>query len=206
MLRSEKSVVGSAGFEPATSAMSRRRHDQLDHEPGYGWFVEFVFKISHIRRDNLPGRNCLSLVLTPPSLPKDSVIPLTFTFLAKTQRSDTSLSLRMTRRSSRRKVRGIANNTNVVPYPHPPTPPSSSYAHSVVPLHCLPPALPLLKSFFFLLSIPPLPTNTTAILNNSNGNSSNQRQDRISGSGSREKPWGEPGAWKTGTLRTDPVS
>ena len=25
--------MGSAGFEPATSAMSRRRHNQLDHEP-----------------------------------------------------------------------------------------------------------------------------------------------------------------------------
>ena len=28
-----KNPMGSAGFEPATSAMSRRRHNQLDHEP-----------------------------------------------------------------------------------------------------------------------------------------------------------------------------
>ena len=28
-----KRTMGSAGFEPATSAMSRRRHNQLDHEP-----------------------------------------------------------------------------------------------------------------------------------------------------------------------------
>ena len=31
--KKDEKQMGSAGFEPATSAMSRRRHNQLDHEP-----------------------------------------------------------------------------------------------------------------------------------------------------------------------------
>jgi hypothetical protein len=36
-------MMGSAGFEPATSAMSRRRHDQLDHGPIVLWGIRFLF-------------------------------------------------------------------------------------------------------------------------------------------------------------------
>ncbi len=36
--------MGLSGFEPETSAMSRRRHDQLDHKPLVGRQHTSVFK------------------------------------------------------------------------------------------------------------------------------------------------------------------
>ena len=41
--------MGSAGFEPATSAMSRRRHNQLDHEPCSTLFDLFIINLLSVK-------------------------------------------------------------------------------------------------------------------------------------------------------------